>query len=539
MKKMAFLGVMILGATFLSVSAQDQTEKLKETVSVTNVEVPLRVFYKGQPVENLTRDDFRLYEGDKAQTINGFFVKRKKINTQDILINTGGRQAYANLRYFVLVFRIIDYNESMKKAVEFLFTKVLRPDDQILIFANDRTLFMDESFKGLDRQKVVEEMLRTEGVKALQRLMSYFSLIQRQLNATKLEIKMERDVASSQLTPVSSRPDKLLDFLQRYLGTWKEYKIRYLLPDIDRYYNFAHFLEKISRQKWVINFYQVEMFPKMKVSSELRQQIEQLINEIMASRSEDYAYSQLLMDLLTQIDKELNVASDFPVEELSRLFYKVEATCHSILCGIQKEALSEDLEFRQVNSDVENVLREVTINTGGTLIASGDLESALHTIGEKEDVYYVLTYEPSEAQKIGKIRVEVNNREGKNYKILYDSHMREDYIKEYIDKRRAESPTVLLGSVAFKEGKLSLDIRDFLMNKLKEGNRGRLEVRVHIKDTQDRVIYDKNRYLDTRQKVVTLSIDFAWLKAGDYNIVVEATDLLTEKSAMDFLSIHL
>ncbi len=53
--------------------------KLKEEVTVTAVEVPVRVLAHGSPVKNLTRDDFEVYENGVRQTITDFEVHSKTI----------------------------------------------------------------------------------------------------------------------------------------------------------------------------------------------------------------------------------------------------------------------------------------------------------------------------------------------------------------------------------------------------------------------------------------------------------------------------
>ena len=533
MKKKLSIILLIVSLTALCSMwawAQEE-EKIREEVSVTNVEVPVRVFYKGKAVETLTRKDFKLFEDKKLQAINGFYLKRKKIKIQNIGLTTQKQEAEpVPPRFFVLVFRLTSYNDEIKKGVEYLFEKVLRDEDHIMAFVNDKTLLLNKSYQKIKRRDILDQVLREESVRANQRLVAYFVKIQRMLNITKTELKMED--GEGRRVGTAATPNQLLNFLQKYLDTWKEYKKKYLLPDIDKYYNFANFLEQIEKEKWVINFYQIEMFPKMKASGELRRQIEQIMNELMVGRSEDIVYSRLMMGMLARIDQALNVAEDLAADEISKLFYKVDATCHSIFCGVQKEALSQDLEFKRISTDIENSLREITSKTGGALIASNDLESALHSISEKEDVYYMLTYAPDEPRKKGLIRIEVNN---KKYKVVYDDKMRADYIKEYIKKKMARNPAVQLDEISFKEKTLKMAISKFLMWESGGKEEGKISVRVRIKDTDARVIFDRSRFLVPEKKITTISIGFDWLAKGQYNVIVDVTDMLTGKTAMEFL----
>ena len=83
MKKAGVILLMLSLAFFIW--GQQEEEPLRETVEVVNVEVPVRVYYKGQPVPNLTRSDFKLYENRKLQDIKGFICKRKKIKVPRII----------------------------------------------------------------------------------------------------------------------------------------------------------------------------------------------------------------------------------------------------------------------------------------------------------------------------------------------------------------------------------------------------------------------------------------------------------------------
>jgi len=69
-KKSLCLGLMIVFLWNGHLFGQQENEVLKETVRVVNVEVPVRVRYRGKPVDNLTKNDFKLYESGKLQDIH-------------------------------------------------------------------------------------------------------------------------------------------------------------------------------------------------------------------------------------------------------------------------------------------------------------------------------------------------------------------------------------------------------------------------------------------------------------------------------------
>ena len=489
-----FLVALLCG---LSMQYPQNTEdpRITETVEVVNVEVPVRVFFKGKLVRNLTRKDFKLYEGNQLQVINGFYSKKRSIKVQDIKMKPDRQPDSDISRYIVLIFRITSFNDQLEKGLEYLFSHIITPGDQLLVFINEKTISLNKSFWHIDRKDILTQIIKDECINAHQRLIAFFLKIQKELEQTRMRL-IEDD-------PYGRNTYYVIDFLKRYLETWQEYKKKYLIPDLDKYYNFAKHLDKINKEKWILNFYQIEMFPKLKITGRMRQQIDQMISQLMVARSEDTVYSQMISRLLDQIDTELNVANDFPVDEITKLMYKVDTTFHSIFMGVEKESLNQDFQFKRISTDIENCLREVTKKTGGALIASGNLGSALHSIETKEDMFYVLTYVPKDLKKIEKIKIVVRNPK---YEVVYDDNFRADYINEYLARRKAEIPPLNITGLSFNENRLSMSIEDFQMSNLSKKRVGELNVRVRMIDGNNQIVFDQKRLIEATKDIIQISI---------------------------------
>jgi hypothetical protein len=500
-----------------------QQEIMKEKVTVVNVEVPVRVFLDGAPLTGLSKGDFRLSEGGEEQAINGFTVRRKKIGVENIVLRPDA--AAPPGRYFVLVFRIIEYNEQMRNGVRYLFDHLLRENDRQLVMVNDRTLLLTPDFSLDRRRDILDQMLDEEAVRARQRLEQYFLTVQKDLDQNRLRMLLDRDS--------SFYPPRIIDFLNRYLDTWNEFKNKYLVPDLDKFYNFARHLEKVSEEKWVLSFFQIEMFPNMKISGQIRHEIDELVSNLLTDRPEDALHARIIEGLLQRIDRELNAADTFPSEEISKMLVKVDTTYHSFIIGVQREAFSEDLEYKKVASDIENALRDITQRSGGEVIFSGDIGSSLRAVEQREDVYYVLTYEPRDSERRGKVKVQLLGHPGA--KLFYDDNIRVDYIEEYLKKKRAEDPEILLDDLSLDDRQLRLKISNCKMVEARKGREGRVNVAIRIRDEQNQQIYDQNRLLEVKEPLVELTVDFHFLRPGRFMFLVEAHDLLTGKTAMDIL----
>jgi len=520
------LGWILLGLSVGFAGLPGQEEDTREYVTVTHVEVPVRVVLKGRPVADLQRGDFRLSEDGEAQEIQGFYMMRKRIDTQRVKM-ASGRTEQARPRYFVLAFRITNLTDELRDSVRRFVDDILRPEDQVLLFINNRTLF----FKRIDDVETVytliQESLRDEALKARFVFEKFYQQVQQSLNQTRMKALLS---GSKSMTPA----DNMILFLNDYLRMWKEYKTRYLVPDIDTFYHFARLLETIQMEKWVIAFYQFEKFPQIKLSGDLRHGIQDLIGYLQMARSEDNAKARILSKLLTEVDVEMRVSDDFPAEEISKLFLRVGATFYSLFFTSYMDIGDPDFEFKEVSNDLENTLRAITRNTGGELIVSNRLETSLNEVSAREDIIYMLTYIPRRKEKRGRIRVEVGDR---RYRVLYDDNIRADYIEDYLQKKDGAVKPVRLHDLDFRDKTVLFSVCDYRFNPAEAKSSGRVSLHLVVKSRSGEILYDQQKVVQPERPDTRVEVDFGWLKTGQYDLVIDARDLVTSRSAVEYMRI--
>lgn len=516
------------GTLLLNAAPTNDVEqhRIVEKVNVINVEVPVRVMHKGKPITDLRKDDFILYENKKRMDINGFFLKRKQIvspgkTAQSMGSGTGSLAP----RTFVIVFSVTDFNENLAQAVDHLFANVLRPKDRLLVFANDES----KEYKGLyDKEAVKKELinnLAAQARDARRRLVIYINKIETYLNVHDFKVKLHKQ---------DNTPLLLVQFLKKYLLAWNDYKKRYLTPRVDRFYYFSRYLEALRGDKWVLNFYQFDLFPKIKLGSNTMYVIRDMATRLMNSQEATaHAMGKMINLLLNQITMDLNVSKGFPVEAVSKLFHKVDATFHCFFIRGVNRMGSNDLEYEEVASDLQNTLRRITRVTGGEIITSNRLITSIDTVTQIEDAYYILTYVPKKPEKAGKIKIKVKN---KKYKVLYDDNFRADYISDYLDTlgERLKSPDIKIRDFSFKGKILAFTLRGFQMKNPSEeaAAQGNMTVRIRLTDKENNSLYDEERFLTAQKQEVTVSLAaFKKIKRGEYNFLIDALDLLTGKEA--------
>jgi hypothetical protein len=324
------------------------------------------------------------------------------------------------------------------------------------------------------------------------------------------------------------------NFVQHYQEILGKFKTKYLVPDADKFYNFARYLEKIKAEKWVLNFYQVTLLPKMKNSDSIRRQIDNLAAEVEASQGPGVAlqFASQLSSVLENVDRELGRDNGFPAEQIGKMLLQVDSTYHCFISGVERNGLSEKFAYKDVAADLKNSMREITRRTGGEVTFSGDIGSALHAIEDREDVYYVLTYAPEKPESHGQISIKVNDP---RLQLLYDDNLRKDYIGHYLQNIRLVDPTIQTLDLAFEQKKLHFAVNDFRMAEKNKKTTGQLKVAIRIFDRDNSLVYDQSRLVEAREKSVFIDIGFDWLKPGRYVFLVEVHDLLSEKTAMDVL----
>ncbi len=515
---------------FFSISMFNQDKEIKEGVIVTNIEIPVRVFLKGEIVDNMKKGDFTLYINGKQRDISGFTITRKRLEEQEFELEE--KKGEYPPRYFIMAMSITNYSPEIKKGVDYILDKVLRDNDILLAFINNTSKF----FKNVkDRESIRSELnkyIESESIKAHANMVLYFKKIEQESNFTKFKLMIRW--GSSRGPSPEKQIYFINDFLKNYITIWKDYKRRYLMPDVESYYKFSEHLKNLKIEKWVISFFQVEMFPEIVFSGEMSRVIRALVYNWQVSEDiEEVTFSRIISRQLSEVQKAMNVADGFPTEQVTKIFTKVGATFHSIFIPSTLATFSRDMRYKQISSDLENNLRSLTKKTGGELVSSKNLEKAMDKIIKKQDIFYVLTYAPAEGEKLENVKIKVNN---KKYKLTYDDNARLAFSSTKSSPGQVVAkPNVVISDLKFKKKKLSFSMAGYVMKK-GEGT-GAINVRVKVNDKSGKNLFDKNKTLKTTKTKANLSLNFQWITKGKYDVVVEVKDLYTGRTGTDIIKI--
>ena len=408
--------------------------------------------------------------------------------------------------------------------MDYLFEHIFRNTDRLLVFANDKTReFPSLEDKSKIKQQLIDD-LKEESQKSRQRLVEYINRIETYLNVHDFRQNVSR--------PGTQQVDQLIDFLKKYQIAWNEYKRTYLTPRVDRFYYFARYLENLKSEKWVFDFYQFELFPRIRLGSDTMQKLREVATGLTNTNNATMVAQGRLMDsILNQVLSDLSVNKGFPNEEISKLFYKVNATFYSFFIRSTYASFLQDFDYREISSDIEQVLKGISDLTGGRNITSNDLVKSLETVSELEDVYYILTYVPQDPKKAGKLKIKVDN---KRYDVLYDDNFRADYINDYLRKleEKIKTPDIKFKDFSFKKKVLAFTVGDYMMGILEKESKpvGRMHVRIRLVDKGGKSCFNQAKVLTAYKTEMKISLEpFKTMPKGEYTLLIDAKDLLTGK----------
>jgi hypothetical protein len=495
---------------------QQSHEKIVEEVEVTNVEVAVRVFLKGEPVPGLKKEDFKLLVNGKEKEIHGFYENQKKLDESSNLPRT-----------FLLIVNICDYHLDIENALDTLFDKIIKPNDHIILITNN--FFIEDRHIPNSR----EEKEKLKGILKIET-----GNIERKLRILEQRIKSLMRLFKSRQRAGNMDTANIQDFILDYIQLVREFKNLYLDLGTDKYIRLAHHLQTQKGEKWVLSFYQVGRFFKPKFGSPF-------FRSLFGSTgtSTELFGSFNAMQWYEKLRDALEPEDLLPREDLVKLFTNTGATFHTILMEHGKtmqNELAADLSYVPIISDSYNLLKEISKRTGGSFINTNEFQKFYQKIALDRDIYYILTFVPdkSEAKKENKIKITINDKT-KKYRISYSNLQQGSYLKKTEKKIQKETPQIRIERVGFKDNRLSFVVSNFKIKQNDPSNPTavtKLPVRIQVFDQNSQSLFDGVKMfeltaadLQGKKAKVRLQVDFPQLPPGVYDVFIWVGDPLTGK----------
>jgi VWFA-related protein len=363
-------GLLIIGVTLWLSSEPLSLPQLQHQALAINIEVPVRVFKGDKFIDDLTLADFELYEDDVLQKIEAvYLIKKTTVSREERPKKPAAlpqRFSPPTARHLVLIFELTEYFPRIREVVEYLFQKVVTPEDTLLVATPVKTYTLPTSaWQKRKREEITAELLSR--IKK--------DLIWGNRDYQRLYKDIER-MFSGYRDPADETWKIRYEMLLRKLLSF-----RFL--DENQFRKFRDYLQDKEGQKYVFLFYQEEKIPVIP-------EVEELFFRELVS------YTTMAAE----------------IEKIKRLFAHSSIAINFIYLSPKKlRQLTPDAlnpgSFKTVArslDEVFTVFQGMAEATGGLVQTSANVAAAFQRAAEASENYYLLYYSPRNKAADGGLR---------------------------------------------------------------------------------------------------------------------------------------
>ncbi len=373
----------ILCTAIMSAALFIFAQQITHEAVVVNIEVQVRVFRGSRFIDDLTKNDFLIYEDGKPQEIDAvYLIKKTKIEREDIEVKAKKTpQTFSPdvSRTIILNFDMKDYLPKIDEALDQFIENFLSPEDTLIVMTPVKTYnFKKEALSLVPKQEIAERLKEIVRKDIQLGSREYKSLMRDYMRLYRSEIEFKLYLMQDKIREIQNN---------RYL------------PE-KRMEDFANYLENTAGQKFVFFFYQNENLP------------------IPPFEVDDPKYFEFITEIMNFVtfDPE-KIKQTFSDSSISLHFLYVTRT-RSSLRDVESRG-SSDMTMQDLSSNMFGVLNGIAKATGGLTESSDNIASMFKKASDATENYYLLYYTPKDYTMDGKFKtIEVKVKD-KNYRITH------------------------------------------------------------------------------------------------------------------------
>jgi len=377
----------IVLAVFLLAFAISAQEIQHDAIAI-NIEVPVRVFKGKTFIDNLTIDDFEIYEDGVLQKAEAVYLRRKteiekkEIRREEMKSEKEKETEFSPdpSRTFVLMFEIIEYMPKIEEVLDYFFESVIRPGDSLIVASPTKNYNLNsEALERVSRVVIANELkskLRKEAWLGSSEYRSLVYQIRTLDKEAELGLGLEVDIIKKVIMNALRRLKNMTYF------------------DTKKAEGFADYIKERDGQKHVFFFFQERLMP-------------------IPPFIDTFDKMELLNDVSLDSEKLRQVFSDSSI------------TCNFLY--ITNSVVDTDLKRQRRTPDVESAMQsfrgfsEMAEVTGGLKDTSANAAASFKRAVDFSESYYLLYYTPKDYKADGKFKKIKINVKGQNYRITHRS----------------------------------------------------------------------------------------------------------------------
>jgi len=412
LKKVFFFAAFLIAAVSLF------SQQISEETFVVNVEVPVRVFKGSQFIDNLSINDFEIFENGIPQKIEAvYLVKKKSIERRE----EKRRFSPITSRDFYLFFEISEYTSKIGEAVNYFVQNVAAPDDTLTIISPMKTYRLkSRTFEFISKERVVNQLKGILRKDALVGSSEYRDIVE---DMTQLACSLSNTIQSARAVASGSGAISSTDLLQpqnsiRNLDEFarspyedlsvEDQLARYgeLLAQLDnirkidyqKFLEFARILRNKEGQKYVFVFYEREFIPKVEPK---------ILDEYISL----YQDRPNVLHTVTQIFDFYRRDINIDINQLKKAYADSSVSIHFLFITTPRKHIY-GVKMEEQSEDIYIAFNEMAQATGGFSDSAANPASLFKKALDASENYYLLYYSPESYKKDGsfrEIKVKVKN----------------------------------------------------------------------------------------------------------------------------------
>ncbi len=369
------------------------SQEQKHEATVINIEIPVRVFQGDNFIDNLTIEDFEIFEDGVLQKTEAVYLIKKK----SVAKEEGDQKFFPSVsRNFILMFEIVDYLPKIGESIDYFFNNILLPGDELTIFTPVKSYkFNSQAFEMFSKETIatkLKETLRSDSITGNSEYRNVLRELEDVLTMEELDI------------------DEKMGLYRQVLSRFESLRA----VDEEGLINFAQFLKDKEGQKNVFMFYQKDVVPQLKPKA---------IEQLVTGNQDRPDIGQSVIELFDFFRRDININ----VENVKKIFSDSSISMHFIYITqppfqnstVSRFGTEQSITMADQSENVFSTFQEMAQATGGY---SGSSFYATETFKKALDAsenYYLVYYSPLNYKQDGEFKNVKIRVKGKNYRITH------------------------------------------------------------------------------------------------------------------------
>lgn len=399
-----------LFACIVILSSSVFSQEVSEEVLVVNIEVPVRVFKGTTFVDNLSINDFEVFEEGISQKVEAvYLVKKRTIERSEEKKEFAPKTS----RNFYLFFEISEYTGKLGNALSYFVKNVLFPGDNLTVVTPRKTYRMkSKTLEILPKEKIINDfrgIVRTDAYVGNLEYKETFEEIASLARSLTTTLSSAAAGASKSGDEFSAFGDSFSDMsVEVQISLYRDLlqKLEHLRKvDQSKLLDFAKFLKDKEGQKYIFMFYQREFIPQVDPA---------ILNQAMEQYQGRPEVLQKISDLVHLYKREIA----FDVDLVKQAYADSSISIHFLFIARPVKRVF-GVYMEEHSEDIYAAFREMASATGGISDSSANPVSLCQKAVEAAENYYLLYYSPQNYKKDGKFKEIKVRTKNKDYNVLH------------------------------------------------------------------------------------------------------------------------